>query len=857
MWGTWAERSGWQALVTPIERIVDLERFGAALLITSECDGAAWQPGGPFEDGPKLLLPGGKYSVRSRRRYREQSMLAIDMMSKALMQAGISPDCIVHLDCQDGLAAYKDPVTEIHKFIRETLNPVTRCRDCLIYYFGFAIESGQWALTWTNDQGYSKVCILDPNIILPPPGPDDGVPGARFVISDAPGTARMWMRPARRLRGVAAWQGEALPGSNGGPPMTRWLTGLMPEPPKGVLAFLEPAPEVGLEDLPCHKALFWGPSPPDPALSRHLLWELTEFLGAETMREHRSQGTEEILIKGGPQMLLFILETQIKVGQDDLALQLLWLLQALAAEAPTERWADTMNEALSPAMSIPDWLGHGYGKVAENAPQILAAVLSFLASCASQCARCREECSEYIRWPKIQQLIFAAFQSCRDHLAAPDAARFEPAARAACRMTAQIAAHHPLDVEEHEELVCELLGMLSQSSELEELREAAAEALLYVTFRCNKSKGQVLELIGQYHPNCISDALTNSRSARTIERILTFLRSVAACQPPTAVLEAFPSGCHEGGILDVVIEMLERYDTDPGVQRWGLAALGTICSADEALAHRAVDAGATKSVIWALGAEVLSQAKFLEQDALFCAYALLSTEQGQEQLAPTSGIGGGGVDGHMLPGLAASAVARALREDSCEAAMWGMRIFERICQRHALIVEPYVDVILDAMLAENCLHGTMVAASNAVSHLASVCPVAREKLLARYVSLIKALQCKGHIAACEGTEDGKERERELMDWVQVLVDILGPPRPVKSDDQILREQLRQLEADEVKSAEKSGSKSNTGTKSNPGTKSRTGTMLDSASRSGTKTNGTKEGAGRESSKLASAKVTVL
>ena len=40
---------------------------------------------------------------------------------------------------------------------QETLNPVTRCRDCLIYYFGFTIESGQWALTWTNDKGYSKV----------------------------------------------------------------------------------------------------------------------------------------------------------------------------------------------------------------------------------------------------------------------------------------------------------------------------------------------------------------------------------------------------------------------------------------------------------------------------------------------------------------------------------------------------------------------------------------------------------------------------------------------------------------------------------------------------------------------------
>jgi hypothetical protein len=35
--------------------------------------------------------------------------------------------------------------------------------------------------------------------------------------------------------------------------------------------------------------------------------------------------------------------TNHQVGQDDLALQLLWLLQALAAEAPTERWADTMR----------------------------------------------------------------------------------------------------------------------------------------------------------------------------------------------------------------------------------------------------------------------------------------------------------------------------------------------------------------------------------------------------------------------------------------------------------------------------------------------------------------------------------
>ena len=30
-------KSSWQALVSPIEQIIDLDRFGAALLVTSEC----------------------------------------------------------------------------------------------------------------------------------------------------------------------------------------------------------------------------------------------------------------------------------------------------------------------------------------------------------------------------------------------------------------------------------------------------------------------------------------------------------------------------------------------------------------------------------------------------------------------------------------------------------------------------------------------------------------------------------------------------------------------------------------------------------------------------------------------------
>ena len=370
--------------------------------------------------------------------------------------------------------------------------------------------------------------------------------GARLVISDAPGTARMWMRPARRLRGVAAWLGEALPGSNSGPPLTRWLAGFMPEPPKGALAFLRPPPEAGLEDLPCHKALFWGPSPPStPELSSHLLWELTEFVGAATMIIHRAAATEEILIKGGPQMLLAILESQITKGQDDLALKLLWLLQALAAESPTDRWADTMNEALSPAMSIPDWLGHGYEQIGQH-PRVLAAILSFLASCASQCARCREECSTS-RWPRILRLIFSAFGSLEKDYDEEHA----QAARAACRMTSQVAAHHPIDVEEHKELILKLLGFLSKGAH-EELTEAAAEALLYTTFRCNESKLRVLQLIHEHDQDCISEALTKSTRSSCIERILIFIRSLCAAQPPFAVLDAFPEGCYEGGIVDVV-----------------------------------------------------------------------------------------------------------------------------------------------------------------------------------------------------------------------------------------------------------------------------------------------------------------
>lgn len=165
-------------------------------------------------------------------------------------------------------------------------------------------------------------------------------------------------------------------------------------------------------------------------------------------------------------------------------------------------------------------------------------------------------------------------------------------------------------------MILKLLEMLAKSAQIgEELTQAAAEALLYTTFRCNTSKLRVLQLLRRHFASCISQALASS-SGLCAEKVLTFLRSLASARPPSAVFEAFPEG--QEGVVDVVIRSLSRHQTDPGVQRWGLAALGTLCSADERLAQRAVDAGAASSVIWALGADVLSQAPSCASSAVAC-----------------------------------------------------------------------------------------------------------------------------------------------------------------------------------------------------------------------------------------------
>eukprot|EP00931_Biecheleriopsis_adriatica_P035988 TRINITY_DN20757_c0_g1_i1.p1 TRINITY_DN20757_c0_g1~~TRINITY_DN20757_c0_g1_i1.p1 ORF type:complete len:891 (+),score=108.09 TRINITY_DN20757_c0_g1_i1:149-2821(+) len=841
---SWTTASSWRVPgLSPLQQVLDLSRFGAALLITSECDPAAWRKGAPFENGPKLQIPGGKLSERSQALLREQSLIGVDIMEHALSEAGVPADRIKRLDFCNGCARNMDPLIDIPNFWREHLNSFKQVSDALIYYVGPSVETGAWALTWINDHYEAKVSLVEPDSILPPPGPQDGLPGTRFVISDAPSSASMWLRPARRLRGVAAWWGAAPPGGAGGPPLTRWLAGFLPLPPEGAEAFLELPPYTGLEDLPCHKTLFWGPLPPsNPVISRHLLWELTEFLGSITMRIHRTLANKEILIKGGPQILLKILETQV-TGNEPLALQVLWLLQALVADSPTDRWARTMDEAVAAALTLPDRLCGGYENVGDY-PKLLAAILALLGSSCARCPLCLEGIAfggTGQNWPRVLKLSLAALSSvsgaaaCTDPTAdipATHLAECSAAARAACQLVSQAASYRPLSRADHVELFTMLLSTVCYATSQgagQDLTRFAAEALLYATVRCNECKLEVLRLLREGLEQPFACALNQLTMLRAIDKFLSLVRSLASAEPKSAVSDGFSHGCLQDGIVDAVVNCLSRESQDAAVQRWGLAALGSLSMADDKFAQRAGDYGACSCVLWALGADTLSSGKYVEQEGLFCAYSFLGTEICREEFKKS----------RRLPGLTAGAIDRGLRREggSCEAALWGLRIYGKICRKDPFTVEPFVGTIVNAMLAEGCLHGTMVAGSFVVSHLANVCPTARSKLLSSRVQLFKALQAMAHDAAAEGTPDGRAREHELLDWVQVLIDIIGPPRPHRDEDELLEDELLEDEdGEEVGS--KAESKSRTGTKLNSGSpasagapksgsKSRSGTKLDS------------------------------
>jgi len=179
--------------------------IGGAVLLTSACEDHEGDA-----TNPDIVVPGGPYRYDSRDQYHEQGHLGAELVCKALEDVGIPPARIhrMHFDHCPG-----HPTSAVCRFLRR-LPP--HAPDCVIYYCGPASKEGGWMLGWFDENGDLQQDLIEPESLLPEAGTEDGPPGNRLIISDAPGSAKMWLRPATRLSGVAAWAGPALPGGSGG-----------------------------------------------------------------------------------------------------------------------------------------------------------------------------------------------------------------------------------------------------------------------------------------------------------------------------------------------------------------------------------------------------------------------------------------------------------------------------------------------------------------------------------------------------------------------------------------------------------------------------------------------------------------
>jgi len=242
------------------------------------------------------------------------------------------------------------------------------------------------------------------------------------------------------------------------------------------------------------------------------------------------------------------------------------------------------------------------------------------------------------------------------------------------------------------------------------------------------------------------------------------LRSLAAIEPKFGVVQALDSS-----LADVVVHCLCCHAESSPVQRWGLAALGALVIRNPAMTvHVAKDAATC--VAWALGSDALDDDAEVEKEALFCAHALCSTEQGCVQLT---------LHDAPIARLAAGAVTRRVRHSlgAAEACIWGMRVLERLagCRKTFHSVEPYAGIIVDTILSPQCQVQTALAGAAAISHLASSSSRTVELLVQHRMHLVKALQRRARMAveADEGGPLGHTQERELHDWAKVLTEMLA------------------------------------------------------------------------------------
>jgi len=248
--------------------------------------------------------------------------------------------------------------------------------------------------------------------------------------------------------------------------------------------------------------------------------------------------------------------------------------------------------------------------------------------------------------------------------------------------------------------------------------------------------------------------------------------------------------------------------------------------------HVAKDAATC--VAWALGSDALDDDAEVEKEALFCAHALCSTEQGCVQLT---------LHDAPIARLAAGAVTRRVRHSlgAAEACIWGMRVLERLagCRKTFHSVEPFAGMIVDTILSPECQVQTAVAGGAAISHLASSSSTAMKLLVQHRMQLVKGLQQRARMAVeADGGECGRAQEKELQDWAKVLTEMLVDAHAFTNEEHI-DEQEEDEEADHEDAEEQNSRKTS---------HSRQASKLEVSSRQTTKLGDDAAGAGRKSSR---------
>jgi len=764
-----------------------------------------------------LYVHGDRYRHESQATYRQASLLGVQLMFEALNAIGVHPGRIHHWDLCDGTDADVDVAADIQDLLSHLPSNIP---DALIYYCGPATAEGHWSLTWRCPEGHLRRIIVEPDDplglpefnLLPPP--EVSVVGSRIFVTDAPFTARNWVKPALRQRGIAGLEGAGLASTERGPALTRWVVGEFAVPPRGVVAFVDAPPDVGLQRLPAFNTLFWAGLPSNLDDVERLIWELEEFLGAATQHERRLAANLELFSHGGAALMLVYLASFGSAASDNLLLHILWLLHSFLMSTPLERWAGAMDEVLEAVLELPNSCGsrhiqpnqgqqqdqqmHAFQGLQQQqilsqqsdggvrgesdatsrhsncSPSVLRSCLTLATACIARCSHCQERCGGDLQ-PKVLSSIMRA-------LGGDAGPKFVDAAAAAagCRLASQLAHQVTLDFEHHSQLVASLQLVLCRDPRFDEvsgdydddkfkaeedLTAAGAEALFYACIRSNAMKLKVLKLLGT---SGRLQLLLNLRGEAAVAKLLALLRTIAAAEPPESVSEAFNET-----IAVEIVEAVNRFSEEAAVQRWGLAALGALVNQDRNFG-RAVEAGISDCVLSSLESSYEGSELAAMQEALFCAYALLH-----------SGVGnlGGRPELATLTGQALRCSLRTTMTVGSECTAWSLKVLQMLACKAGgqAMVEPFLPDIVEAMLSGSITFNACEAACATISFLVAGSVRITASLRPIKSRLVRAVQLLSW-AFVEAEGSDCRKVKSLQAWVSVLADILGDPRPLVDDD---------------------------------------------------------------------------